>query len=112
MIAKARAIPHGNAYVTYATLKKDAILVGTLNMDCDNVLSLNPAEDAWEEFKNENFKNHNRMWEEHKSNPNFHIPKKEVTRTLGLDLCSSHILLWFTNPIPISISLKKKLQGH
>lgn len=82
MIAKARAIPHGNAYVTYATLKKDAILVGTLNMDCDNILSLNPAEDAWEEFKNENFKNHNRMWEEHKSNPNFHIPKKEVTRTL------------------------------
>lgn len=82
MIAKARAVSHGNAYTTYSTLKKDAEFIGTLNMDCDAVLSLHPEEDAWEEFKNEDIKHKNMLWEMRMKNPNFAIPKKEVTRTL------------------------------
>lgn len=82
MIAKARAVSHGNAYTTYSTLKKDAEFIGTLNMDCDAVLSLHPEEDAWEEFKNEDIKHKNMLWEQRMKNPNFTIPKKEVTRTL------------------------------
>lgn len=82
MIAKARAVSHGNAYTTYSTLKKDAEFIGTLNMDCDAVLSLHPEEDAWEEFKNEDIRHKNMLWEQRMKNPNFAIPKKEVTRTL------------------------------
>ena len=82
MIAKARAVSHGNAYTTYSTMKKDAEYVGSLNMDCDTVLSLDPAEDAWEEFKNQDQVHHNRIWNERENDPTFSIPKREVKNTM------------------------------
>lgn len=82
MIAKARAVSHGNAYTTYSTMKKDAEFVGSLNMDCDTVLSLDPAEDAWEEFKNQDQVHHNRIWNERENDPTFSIPKREVKNTM------------------------------
>lgn len=82
MIAKARAISHGSSYTTYSTLKKDAEFVCSLNMDCDTVLSLDPAEDAWEEFKNQDQVHHNRIWNERKNDPTFSMPKREVTNTM------------------------------
>lgn len=82
MIAKARAVSHGNAYTTYSTMKKDAEYVGSLNMDCDTVLSLDPAEDAWEEFKNQDQVHHNRIWNERENDPTFSMPKREVKNTM------------------------------
>ena len=82
MIAKARAVAHGNAYTTYSTLKKDAEFIGTLNMDCDSVLSMHPEDDAWEEFKNEEIRHRNRMWKDFGNDPNYRLPKREVTNTL------------------------------
>ena len=80
MIAKARAISHGSSYTTYSTLKKDAEFVCSLNMDCDTVLSLDPAEDAWEEFKNQDQVHHNRIWNERKNDPTFSMPKRGIQR--------------------------------
>ena len=82
MIAKARAVSHGNAYTTYSSLKKDSIFIGSFNMDCDTTMSLNPADDAWEEFRNESVKHKNRLWEEKAKDSKFFIPRREVTNTL------------------------------
>ena len=57
MIAKARVIPHGNAYTNYSTMKKDSEYVGSLHLDGDMTLNVDGDMDfAWDEFRDEKFK--------------------------------------------------------
>ena len=53
MIARARAIAHGNAYTTYATLKKNAELVCCENMAGDRTAAVteDDLDDIWIQFK-------------------------------------------------------------
>ena len=53
MIARARAVAHGNAYTTYATLKKDAEFVCCENMagDMTEMVSVDDLDDIWLQFK-------------------------------------------------------------
>ena len=53
MIARARAVAHGNAYTTYATLKKDAEFVCSENMAGDMSVTMTDGylDDIWMQFK-------------------------------------------------------------
>lgn len=53
MIARARAIAHGNAYTTYSTLKKNAELVCCENMAGDRTAAVteDDLDDIWIQFK-------------------------------------------------------------
>ncbi len=53
MIARARAIAHGNAYTTYATLKKNAEFVCCENMAGDRTAAIteDDLDDIWIQFK-------------------------------------------------------------
>ena len=53
MIARARAVAHGNAYTTYATLKKDAEFVCSENMTGDMSVTMTDGylDDIWMQFK-------------------------------------------------------------
>ena len=53
MIARARAVAHGNAYTTYATLKKDAEFVCCENMAGDRTAAVteDDLDDIWIQFK-------------------------------------------------------------
>ena len=53
MIARARAVAHGNAYTTYATLKKDAEFVCCENMAGDMTAAVtdNDLDNIWLQFK-------------------------------------------------------------
>ena len=53
MIARARAVAHGNAYTTYATLKKDAEFVCSENMAGDMSVTMTEGylDDIWMQFK-------------------------------------------------------------
>lgn len=53
MVAWARAVPHGNAYTTYATLKRDAELVCCEHMAGDMTVTVteNDLDNIWMQFK-------------------------------------------------------------
>ena len=53
MIARARAIAHGNAYTTYSTLKRDAEYVCSVNMagDMTMVVTEDDLDSIWMQFK-------------------------------------------------------------
>ena len=53
MIARARAVAHGNAYTTYATLKKDAEFICCENMAGDMTAAVtdDDLDNIWMQFK-------------------------------------------------------------
>ena len=87
MIARARAVAHGNAYTTYATLKKDAEFVCCENMAGDMTAAVtdDDLDNIWLQFKyaGENYIAKGKQSREQKSDSNEVSPTKDGVE--GLD---------------------------